>query len=163
MSKNLISVSLLDSRGFKYSGDDGVLNIYKGSDVILKGFMNSTLYLLNNTTVSGSGNVASPKIPKEDMTKLWHMRFGHMGERGMQSLSTQDLLRSDICLEFCSVEFKQFCKDVTTAKKLTDRGTSQRNSVAKRMNLIMIERAMCRMLLSAGLEKRFRDEALNTT
>ena len=64
MTKNLISVSLLDSRGFKYSGGDGVLNVYRGSDVILKGFMNGTLYLLKGTTITGSANVASPEIPE---------------------------------------------------------------------------------------------------
>ena len=90
------------------------------------------------------------------MTKLWHMRLGHMGERGMQ-----DLLHSDIGLEFCSKEFKQFCKDATSAKHLTDRGTPQRDGVAKWINQIMLERAMC-MLSSAGLEKRFWAEAVNT-
>jgi len=37
MEKNLISLSLLDSRGLKYSGGDGILQVYQGSDVILKG------------------------------------------------------------------------------------------------------------------------------
>ena len=63
-------MSLLDSRGFKYSGGNGVLNVYRGSDVILNGFMNGTLYLLKGKTVTGSANVASPEIPEEDMTKL---------------------------------------------------------------------------------------------
>uniref|UniRef100_A0A0D3CPF1 CCHC-type domain-containing protein n=1 Tax=Brassica oleracea var. oleracea TaxID=109376 RepID=A0A0D3CPF1_BRAOL len=34
----------------------------------------------------------SPEVRKEDMDKLWHMRFGHMGERGMQILLKHDLL-----------------------------------------------------------------------
>lgn len=42
IEKNLISVSLLDSRGFKYSGGDGVVKIYQGSDVILKGAIRGT-------------------------------------------------------------------------------------------------------------------------
>lgn len=161
MTKNLISVSLLDSRGFKYSGGDGVLNVYRGSDVILKGFMNGTLNLLKGTTITGSANVASPEIPEKDMTKLWHMRLGHMGERGMQHLSKQDMLHSDIGLELCSEEFKQFCKDATSAKHLTDRGTPQRDGVTKWINQIMLQRAMC-MLSSVGLEKRFWAEAVNT-
>ena len=131
MTKNLISVSLLDRRGFKYSGGDGVLNVYRGSDVILEGFMNGTLYLLKGTTVTGSANVASPEIPEEDMTKLWHMRLGHMGDREMQHLSKQDLLHSDIGLELCSEGFKQFCKDATSAKHLPDSETPQRDGVAK--------------------------------
>ena len=103
MSKNLISVSLLDSRGFKYSGGDGVLSVYRGSNVILRGFIHGTLYLLEGSTVSSSANVASPEVRKEDMDKLWHMRLGHMGERGMQILSKQDLLcgHKTKSLEFC--------------------------------------------------------------
>lgn len=69
MTKHLISVILLDSRGFKYSGGDGVLNVYRGSDVILKDFMNGTLYLLKGTTVTGSANVEVREILEEDMTK----------------------------------------------------------------------------------------------
>ena len=107
------------------------MNVYRGSDVILKGFMNGTLYLLKNTTVTGSANGASPESPEEDMTKLWHIRLRHMGERGMHHLLKQDLLHSDIGLELCSEEFKQFCKDATSAKHLTDMGTPQWDGVAK--------------------------------
>ncbi|KAL1190508.1 Retrovirus-related Pol polyprotein from transposon TNT 1-94 [Cardamine amara subsp. amara] len=70
MEKNLIYVSLLDSRGFNYSGGNGVLKICQGPDVILKGVMCGTLYILQGSTVSGSVNVALPEIHKEDMTKL---------------------------------------------------------------------------------------------
>jgi hypothetical protein len=31
------------------------------------------------------------EIDQEDMTKLWHMRLGHMSERGMQILAKDDL------------------------------------------------------------------------
>ena len=41
-----------------------------------------------------------------------------MGERGMQHLSKQDLLRSDFGMEFCLSDFNQFCKDETIAKNL---------------------------------------------
>lgn len=57
MTKNLISMSLLDSKGFKYSAGDGALNVYRGLDVILKGFMHGTLYLLKGSTLTSSANV----------------------------------------------------------------------------------------------------------
>ena len=103
MTKNLISLSLLDSKGFSFSGEDGVLNVCKGSDVILKGVMRGTLYFLQGSTVTGLVGVASSEIPEEDMTKLWHMKLGHMGERGMQILSKNDLLGGHKVkiLEFC--------------------------------------------------------------
>ncbi|KAL6187297.1 hypothetical protein ACLB2K_038697 [Fragaria x ananassa] len=92
MTKNLISLGLLDSKGFRYKGSCGVLNVYKGSNVVLKGVKRGTLYFLQGSTLSGSAAVASSEVHKDDMTKLWHMRLGHMSERGMQILSQHDLL-----------------------------------------------------------------------
>ncbi|KAL6133479.1 hypothetical protein ACLB2K_065714 [Fragaria x ananassa] len=92
MTKNLISLGLLDSKGFRYKGSCGVLNVYKGSNVVLKGVKRGTLYFLHGSTLSGSAAVASSEVHKDDMTKLWHMRLGHMSERGMQILSKHDLL-----------------------------------------------------------------------
>ncbi|KAL9293531.1 putative RNA-directed DNA polymerase [Arabidopsis thaliana] len=106
MEKNLISLSLLDSRGLKYSGGDGILQVYQGSDVILKGVISGTLYILQGFTVTGTSNVASAEIHKEDMTKLWHMRLVHMSERGMQILSKEDLLCGH---EVKSLEFCEHC------------------------------------------------------
>ena len=54
--------------------------------------MRGTLYFLQGSTVIGSAHVASSEFHQKDMTKLWHMRLGHMGERGMQILSKEDLL-----------------------------------------------------------------------
>ena len=55
--------------------------------MVLKGVQHGILYLLQGSTLSGSAVVASSKIHKDDMIKLWHMRLGHMSERGMQTLS----------------------------------------------------------------------------
>lgn len=56
IEKTLISVSLLDNRGFKFSGGDGILKVCKGSYVILnlKGIMRGTLYILHESTVTCS-------------------------------------------------------------------------------------------------------------
>ena len=65
--------------------------------------MNGTLYLLKGTAVTGSANVASPKIPEEDMTKLWHMRLGHVGERENALAEFQTYPDS------CELSFLCFC------------------------------------------------------
>ncbi|KAK1384499.1 hypothetical protein POM88_022234 [Heracleum sosnowskyi] len=103
MTKNLISLSMLDNKGFSFQGKGGVLHVCKGSDVVLKGFKRGTLYLLQGSTLSGSVDVASSEIDKENMTRLWHMRLGFMSIRGMQILSKADLLcgHKVTCLEFC--------------------------------------------------------------
>ena len=92
MTKNLISLSLLDTNGFSFQGEGGVLYVCKSSDRILKGIKRGTLYILQGTTLSVSATVASSEVHKDDMTKLWHMTLGHMSERGMQISAKSDLL-----------------------------------------------------------------------
>lgn len=58
MRNNLIFVHILDSRGFKYSDGNEVMNVCKDSDVILKGFLKGTLYFLKGTINTGSENGA---------------------------------------------------------------------------------------------------------
>ncbi|KAJ4712638.1 Retrovirus-related Pol polyprotein from transposon TNT 1-94 [Melia azedarach] len=103
MTKNLISLSMLDNKGFSFQGEGGVLHVCKGSNVVLKGVKRGTLYFLQGSTLSGSVAVASSEIDKDNMTKLWHMRLGHMSARGMQILSKWDLLCGHKVkdLEFC--------------------------------------------------------------
>jgi hypothetical protein len=40
MSKNLISLSTLDGKGYKYYGGDGVLKVSKGSLIVMRGDLN---------------------------------------------------------------------------------------------------------------------------
>ncbi|KAJ4714843.1 Retrovirus-related Pol polyprotein from transposon TNT 1-94 [Melia azedarach] len=103
MTKNLISLSMLDNKGFSFQGEGGVLHVCKGSNVVLKGVKRGTLYFLQGSTLSSSVAVASSEIDKDNMTKLWHMRLGHMSAREMQILSKWDLLCGHKVkdLEFC--------------------------------------------------------------
>ncbi|KAJ4720887.1 Retrovirus-related Pol polyprotein from transposon TNT 1-94 [Melia azedarach] len=103
MTKNLISLSMLDNKGFSFQGEGGVLHVCKGSNVVLKGVKRGTLYFLQGFTLLSSVAVASSEIDKDNMTKLWHMRLGHMSARGMQILSKGDLLCGHKIkdLEFC--------------------------------------------------------------
>ena len=103
MRKNLISLSSLDSKGYSYRGDSGKLHVSKGSDVILKGVKRGTLYVLQGETITGAAGVASAEVKEADLTKLWHMRLGHMSEWGMQIPSKEDLLGGHKAksLEFC--------------------------------------------------------------
>ncbi|KAK9698714.1 hypothetical protein RND81_08G125700 [Saponaria officinalis] len=78
MTKNLISLSSLDSKGFGFQGEGGVLNVYKGSNVVLRGIRQGTLYYLQGSTLSGSVAAAFSDIDTDDLTKLWHIRLGHM-------------------------------------------------------------------------------------
>ncbi|KAG8482631.1 hypothetical protein CXB51_024131 [Gossypium anomalum] len=79
LKRNLISLSTLDSKGYKYTAES------RGS------------------TVTGDVVVASSSLSDNDITKIWHMRLGHMSENGMAELSKRGLLDGQgICkLKFC--------------------------------------------------------------
>jgi len=53
---------------------------------VMKGKKVNTLYILRDSTVTMSED------PDLDISRLWHMRLGHMSERGLHVLSKQDLL-----------------------------------------------------------------------
>ncbi|CAN1182465.1 Retrovirus-related Pol polyprotein from transposon TNT 1-94 [Linum perenne] len=104
LKRNLISLSTLDSKGYKYTGEGGVLKVSTGSLVVMKGDMKAAnLYHLRGSTVAGKAATISNSLSDSDATNFWHMRFGHMSEAGMTELSKRGLL--DGCnasnLEFC--------------------------------------------------------------
>jgi hypothetical protein len=106
MNKNLISLSTLDAKGFKYSGSGRVLKVSKGSLVFLVGDMNSAkLYVLRGSILHGS--VSAAAVVTDDKpceTNLWHMRLGHMSELGMAKLMKKNLLKG------CTLSGKKFCE-----------------------------------------------------
>jgi 5'-3' exoribonuclease 2 len=104
ISKNLISLSTLDGRGYKYSGGDGVLKVSKGSLIVMRGDLKSAnLYRLQGTTITGDDAVISNSLSTSDATNLWHIRLGHMSELGLAVLSKRGLLdgHSISKLDFC--------------------------------------------------------------
>ncbi|KAK2967390.1 hypothetical protein RJ640_023981 [Escallonia rubra] len=103
LRKNLISLGTLDSNGCSYRAVGGVMRIMKGALVVMKGFKQDSLYLLQGTTVTRAAATASSSDIDSDTTKLWHMHLGHMSERGMDVLSEQGLLGSKKIgkLDFC--------------------------------------------------------------
>ena len=104
LKRNLISSSTLDAKGYKYTGEGGVLKISKGALVVMKGHQKTAmLYVLQGATVTGDVVVASRSLSDDDITKPWHMRLGHMSENGMAELSRRGLLdgQKTSKLQFC--------------------------------------------------------------
>ncbi|KAK2968054.1 hypothetical protein RJ640_015236 [Escallonia rubra] len=99
LRKILISLGTLNSNGCSYRAAGGVMRIMKSALVVMKGLKQNSLYLLQGSTVTRVAAVAS----SSDTTKLWHMRLGHIRERGMDVLSKQSLLGSKETgkLDFC--------------------------------------------------------------
>ena len=80
--------------------EDVVAKVTKGSLVVMKGVRNQNLYYLKGSTEIGQ--VASA-ISEADMSRLWHYRLGHTGEKSLQALCKQELLKGAKSrkIEFC--------------------------------------------------------------
>lgn len=91
MKRNLISLSTLDDQGYKYHSENGILKVCKGSMVLMKGKLHSRLYYLQASVVEGEAIVASGSS-NLNQSQLWHLRLGHMSDKGLSLLSKQNLL-----------------------------------------------------------------------
>ncbi|PON40738.1 hypothetical protein TorRG33x02_339640, partial [Trema orientale] len=61
LKRNLISLSTLDSKGYKYTSEGGVLKVSKGALVVMKGQKRlAELYVLLGSTVIGEAAVSTP-------------------------------------------------------------------------------------------------------
>ena len=93
LKRNLIFLSTLNAKGYKYTGEGGVLKINKGALVLMKGHQKTAmLYVLQGSTVRGDVDVASRSLSEDDITKIWHMHLEHMNENDMAKLSRRGLL-----------------------------------------------------------------------
>lgn len=69
------------------------MRVIKGSKEVLNGRKNKGFYNLKVDVVSSSANFASMKHVSK--TELWHMRLGHVSERGLVELGKQNILGGD--------------------------------------------------------------------
>ena len=94
MKRNLISVGVFDSNGYKISIDDGILKIVRGALLALKARKKGNLYFLDGHTVTGKASICtSSNDGSSDGSMLWHMRLGHPGEKALQTLVKQGVLK----------------------------------------------------------------------
>jgi hypothetical protein len=79
MYRNLISLSTLDNKGYKYFASSGVLKVSRGSLIIMKGVMKSAnLYVLSGDTITGTAAVSSAAAITSNNcsdSKIWHMHL----------------------------------------------------------------------------------------
>ncbi|KAG6420222.1 hypothetical protein SASPL_116742 [Salvia splendens] len=94
LKKNLISLGALESKGLVVMMRDGILKATSGALVMLKGVRKNNLYYYQGSTVVGTVATATSSNKKDaEATKLWHLRLGHAGERSLQILAKQGLLK----------------------------------------------------------------------
>ena len=81
LKKNLVSLHVLDANGYRIILEGGNLKVSRGALVAIKRTRRGGIYYLNGTTIIGHAAVASSK--EQDISKLWHMRLGHAGEKAL--------------------------------------------------------------------------------
>jgi GAG-pre-integrase domain/gag-polypeptide of LTR copia-type len=91
LTKNLISLGSLEDAGCKFQSDGGVLKVLKCALTFMKVKKVSTLYFLEGISIVGTAVIVN-STSGSDNTKSWHMRLGHMSERGMTLLSKEYML-----------------------------------------------------------------------
>jgi hypothetical protein len=93
LRKNLISLGVLDIRGYKSIVQGGVMKFYKGILLVMKEQKVGNLFLLEGRTELGHAIVVSEN--DSDSIRMLHQRLGHMRERGLKVLSDRKLLPCD--------------------------------------------------------------------
>src|SRR3954471_18679510 len=97
MRKNLLSLGALEAQGFRFSGEGGVIKVSKGSMTVFKGERVANLYRMTRSIVIGDASAATEK---EDATRLWRMRLGHISKWCLQLLHKKGVLSG---IKFCKL------------------------------------------------------------
>ena len=93
LKKKLISISMFDGLGYCTRIERGMIRISHGALVTAKGSKIHGLYILEGSPVIAHASFNS--VDTLDITKLWHLRLGHVSERGLVELAKQGLLRNE--------------------------------------------------------------------
>ncbi|KAH9685121.1 Integrase catalytic domain-containing protein [Citrus sinensis] len=107
LKRNLISIGMLDQTGCVIKAENGTLKVVRGSIVIMKGTKQNGLYVLNGHTTVGEASVTEKC---EDKARLWHLRLGHMSERGLKEFQKNGVFGSD------KLSSLGFCEDCILGK-----------------------------------------------
>ena len=85
LKRNLISITMFDSLGYCTRIEHGVCKISHGALITVKGYRMNGLYILDGSIVIGNASVAN--VASHNNSELWHLRLGHVSERGLVELA----------------------------------------------------------------------------
>ena len=106
LETNLISLGTLESKGFTIIMQNRILKVVSGALVVMKGIRRNNLYLYQGSTAVGTAAAVSEADKVAEMSRLWHMRLGHAGEKSLQTLAMQRLLKG---AKTCKLDFCEQC------------------------------------------------------
>ncbi|KAH9703677.1 hypothetical protein KPL70_011177 [Citrus sinensis] len=101
LKRNLISLGMLDQMGCSVRIESGELMIVKDSQIVMKGSRKNGVFILDGDVVNGKARMSVADTI--DKIKIWHLRLGHIGERGLKELEKQGVLVNEKLgnLDFC--------------------------------------------------------------
>jgi hypothetical protein len=101
LRKNLISLGVLDTRGYKSIVKGGFMKVYKGILLVFKAKKIGNMFLLEGKIESDHARTVSEN--ESDSVRLWNQWLGHMSEIGLKVLSDHKLLPilKSLKLDFC--------------------------------------------------------------
>ena len=123
LEKNLISLGTLESKGFTIILQNGILKVVSGALVVMKGIRRNNLHLYQGSTAVWTTAAVSEADKVAEMSRLWHMRLGHAGEKFLQTLAMQGLLKG---AKTCKLDFCEQC--VLGKQKRVKFGTAIHNT-----------------------------------
>ena len=93
---NIISISMLDKRGFRIIFNNNICSIYHDDDLYVNGYLQRDIYVLLDVNHNSIMHVSSSFKRKRDnqvnKTYLWHCRLGHIGEKRINKLHKEGYL-----------------------------------------------------------------------
>ena len=94
LTKNIISVSVLDSEGFSFLIKNQTITFSLDDLVYGQATLSGGIYILDNQTEIN--HVTNKKLKKGDPNQsyLWHCRLGHINEKRIQRLVSTSTLPS---------------------------------------------------------------------
>src|SRR3954469_24014582 len=84
MKRSLLSMSTLDSKGYRYHARRGVLTVCRGSSTAIKGDLVRGQYLLRGSAVSGEATAVGAESCDHHLVLEWHRHLGHRSETEMR-------------------------------------------------------------------------------
>ena len=85
--------------------EGGLLKFVRGALVAMKGTRTGNLYFLDGSTITRRVIVPN-RSNKSDMSRLWHMQLEHGGEKALQTLIKQGVLKGT---KTGKIDFSEHC------------------------------------------------------
>ena len=123
LEKNLISLGTLESKGFTIIMQSEILKVVSRELVVMKGIRRNNVYLYQGSTAVETASVVSEADKVAEMSRLWHFRLGHAGDKSFQTLAMQGLLKG---AKTCKRDFCEQC--VLGKQKRVKFGTAIHNT-----------------------------------